>query len=184
MRRPWALAPVAALLLGILLTARAGAMMTFAPVDTCTVSGSGTVYTLRITIPSGAEQFGFVFGAQGTTVTNAVIPGSNGSSSTQRLASNTAGAWISDSRLPSEPIVTLTTSSGATGAFIIVPATTSQPVYTTPVTCVPSTAVPGTNVAFTVKRHAAYGLARQRPGSSLSRSRRLGRSAPSSRSQH
>ena len=159
MRSFWALAPAAVFVLGTLLAGSASAMTTLAPVDTCTVSGSGTVYTLRITIPAGVEQFGFAFGAQGTNVTNAVIPGSNGSFSTQHLASNTAGAWISDSPLPSAPVVTLTTGGVATGSFTIVPATTSQPVYTTAVTCVQSTTVPGRNVAFTVERHATYSSA-------------------------
>ena len=62
--------------------------------DTCTATGTGNEYTLHITIPAGSQQYGFAFGASGATVTNADIPGTDGSFSTQNLAPNTTGAWL------------------------------------------------------------------------------------------
>jgi hypothetical protein len=123
--------------------------------DTCTASGNGTTYTLNIAVPSGAQQFGFAFGAPGATVTNAVIPGTNGSFSSQKLAPNTTGAWISDAPMTGAPDATLTVSGTATGAFTVVPAGASQSTYFSPVRCTLSTG--GTaSVAFTVEPQVTY----------------------------
>src|SRR4051812_40324479 len=64
------------------LAASAGARTQAASGDTCTVSGNGTQYTLHITIPSGQQQYGFAFRADGATITSAAIPGANGNFST------------------------------------------------------------------------------------------------------
>ena len=85
--------------------------------DTCTASGSGTAYTLHITVPAGSPQYGFAFGAAGAKVTGAVIPGMNGSFSSENLAPNTSGAWISDSPVTGSPVATLTLSGQATGSL-------------------------------------------------------------------
>ncbi len=99
--------PLAVLAPAALLVALAGASMKAAPSgDTCTASGSGPTYTLRISLPPGAQQFGFAFGADGAAVTNAVIPGANGNFTTEGLAANTTGAWLSDAPLPSSSVVT------------------------------------------------------------------------------
>ena len=102
--------------------------------DTCTASGSGPTYTLRISLPPGAQQFGFAFGADGAAVTNAVIPGTNGNFTTEGLAANTTGAWLSDAPLPSSSVVTVTTSRPSS-SLTIVPASATNPTYFTPITC-------------------------------------------------
>jgi hypothetical protein len=137
-------------------TTNAGAVGPSSSVDTCTATGNGTAYTLHITVPPGSQQYGFAFGAPGATVTNAVIPGMNGSFSSQHLAPNTSGAWISDSPVTGAPIATLTLSGRATGALRIVPATAASPSYLGPVTCKLATAAPAADAVLSVAHGAAY----------------------------
>jgi hypothetical protein len=117
------------------LAAGANALAAASSGDSCTASGNGSTYTLHITMPAGTQQYGFAFGASGATVTNAVIPGSNGSFSTQNLAPNTSGAWISDSPLSGAPVASVTLSGQMTGSLRVVPASGTQPTYMSPVTC-------------------------------------------------
>ena len=125
--------------------------------DTCNASGSGPSYTLHITIPSGSSQYGFAFGAPGATVTNAVIPGMNGSFSSQNLAPNTTGAWISDAPVTGSPVASLTLSGQMSGALRIVPASDASPTYLSPVVCPLASSAPATGSAvFSVAHAASY----------------------------
>jgi hypothetical protein len=125
--------------------------------DTCTATGSGTAYTLNVTIPSGApQQFGFAFGAS-AHVTNVNVAGLTGSLVSQNLPSNTTQAWITESPLlPGSAVASLATSAGVKGSFVVVPASSAQGAFDDAITC---TLAPGKTVAsgaFTVSSHASY----------------------------
>src|SRR4051794_37387815 len=132
-----------------MLVVPAGARVQAASGDTCTVSGNGTQYTVRINIPAGGQQqYGFAFRTGGGTITNVSIPGANGNFSTavETLAPNTTSAWLSDAPVPSNSVVTLTTS-GALSALTVVPTFNASKVNggSTPATgeTQPSTGAPG-----------------------------------------
>lgn len=141
------------------LAATANASAAASSGDTCTASGNGATYTLHITMPAGTQQYGFAFGAPGATVTNAVIPGANGSFSTQNLAANTSGAWISDSPLSGAPVASVTLRGQMTGSLRIVPASGTQPTYLSPVTCKLTGAAPVASAVFSVDHKAGYSAA-------------------------
>jgi hypothetical protein len=143
---------------GVLLVGTASGTILSPSGDTCTASGSTTTYTLHITIPGGAPQYGFAFVTPGTTLKSAVIPGTNGDFSTQNLSPPATGAWISDSPLSGAPIATLTTSSPATGAITIIPSA-SQSTFFAPVGCTLSTAAQPASIAFIIDRHVTYNAA-------------------------
>jgi hypothetical protein len=126
--------------------------------DSCVATGNGTAYTLNITIPSTApQQFGFAFGARGTAVTNAVVPGTQGTFSTQRLPSGSSGAWISETPLqPGSATASLTTTGPVQGAFTVMPASASTPTYFEGVPCTMAAGTSMPSTAFSVDRHAIY----------------------------
>ena len=158
MRKLWSAGWLVLATLGFVVAA--GATTRSPSGETCTTTGNGSEYTIHISIPPGAQPFGFAFGAPGATITNAVIPGTNGSFSTQNLPPNTTGAWVADSPLTGSPDATLTITGTATGRFTIVPAgSSSQPGYLNPVTCTTQTQPAPTSVAFTVVRRALYDAA-------------------------
>jgi hypothetical protein len=138
-----------------LLAGTAGGTLLSPSGDTCTASGSNTTYTLHITIPGGAPQYGFAFVTPGTTVRSAVIPGTNGNFSAQNVSPPAAGAWLSDSPLSGAPVATLTTSGPTTGAITIIPKS-SQSSSFDPVACALSAATRPMSIAFTVDRHVTY----------------------------
>jgi hypothetical protein len=133
----------------------AGAAVRVASGDACVQSGTGTIYTLHVSTPTDSQQFGFAFEAPGTTITNVVIPGTNGSFSTQKLPANTSGSWISDTPLTGAPVVTVTTSGAPKGPLTIVPAGASQ-VFLDPVACKLGGAVAPAHVSFSVAPKVAY----------------------------
>jgi hypothetical protein len=144
----------------VFLISPAGAMGQAPTGDTCTASGSGTSYTLSITLPPTASpQGGFAFGARGVKVTNIDISGDTGSLSTQNLPPNTTGQWLmSNTPRPGESVTAVLTTSGpVTGSFRVI-AASSPPSsgffaqFLCPVSH--GTAVPG-NV-FTVDQHVTY----------------------------
>jgi hypothetical protein len=149
---------VGALVPAVLLAATAGARMQAPSGDTCTTSGTGTTFTLHVTIPASAQQYAIAFGAPGVTVKNAVIPGMNGNFSTQSLPANTSGAWVSDTPITGSPSVSLTTSGTATGPFTIVPAG-AQSAYFNAVTCTVAQPTPRPTIAFKVAHLATYSAA-------------------------
>jgi hypothetical protein len=145
-----------ALLLAALAIAPAPAATKASPSgDTCTVTGSGPVYTLHVSLPSGAQQFGLAFSARGTAVVNAVLPGANGSFTTQGKPANTSGVWLSDAPLPASSVVTLTTAGKAT-SLTIVPASTTTPSYLSPVACRFTSATGRETTSFAVGSKPAY----------------------------
>jgi hypothetical protein len=125
--------------------------------DTCTATGNGTAYTLAIDIPSTApQQFGFAFGARGGTVTNAVVPGSQGTFSTQKLPGGSSGAWITMTPLmPGSTTASLTTTSSVSGSFTVMPAGDTTPTYLEGITCTMAHGVMPSS-SFTVLGHPAY----------------------------
>lgn len=155
----------------------AGARVQVASGDTCTASGNGTQYTVRITLPAGGQrQYGFALDAVGGTITNISIPGANGNFSTavSSLAPNTTAGWFSDAPIPSDSVATVTTS-GALKSLTIVPAfnatdvnggttpatgqtqpTTTAPSFLDPVTCTMSAATPARTTTFTLGRRATW----------------------------
>jgi hypothetical protein len=124
--------------------------------DTCTATGTGSEYTLHITIPAGSQQYGFAFGASGATVTNADIPGTDGSFSTQNLAPNTTGAWLTRSPVTGSPDATLTLTGSAGGSFTIVPSSAKQTAYLAPVTCKATVVTATPSVTFSVDHTVKY----------------------------
>lgn len=122
--------------------------------DTCLVTGSGATYTLDITV-GAAQQYGFAFGAPGASITNAVIPGNNGTFTTHSLPPSTTGAWISDAPLTGGLAATLSISGAPTGPFRIVPNGASRSIHFDPVTCT-AHAAPAPIPAFTVEHTITY----------------------------
>jgi len=128
--------------------------------DTCTYSGAGGLYTVRIVTGSGVQQYGFAFGAPGLTVTNVSIPGQNGGFTGGKLASGTTGAWVSDTPMTGSLVATLTVGGTATGPVVIVPTASGQSSYYDPVTCTVATSATGgataRKIAFTVAPTASW----------------------------
>lgn len=146
-----------ALACAALLGSAAGGAAGVATGDTCVATGSGTAYTLNITIPSTApQQFGFAFGAPGTAVTNVVVPGSQGAFSTNKLPSGSSGAWITTAPLlPGSATASLTTTAQVKGRFSVMPASDTSPTYFEGFQCsLVSAAAPSSS--FTVNPHATY----------------------------
>jgi hypothetical protein len=140
-----------------------GAASQAASGDTCTAAGSGTNYTLVVTLPSTvSEQGAFAFGASGVTIKSIRSQGTQGSFSTQALPSATTGAWdLTGAAAPAGSSVTvaLTTSGSVTGSFTVVPASSASsgtPVtYFDPIVCeVTKVTVPSSKL--TVNRHVSY----------------------------
>src|SRR4051794_13761808 len=99
-----------------------GARVQVASGDTCTASGNGTQYTVRINIPAGGQQqYGFAFRPDGGTITNVSIPGANGNFSTaiESLAPNTTSAWLSDAPVPANSVITLTTTAAIKSLTVV-----------------------------------------------------------------
>lgn len=97
---------------------------------------------MRVTLGAAAQQLGLAFGAPGATVTDAVVPGANGSFTGQRVAPGTSGAWMSDTPLTGTAVVTLTLSGSASGRPVVVPIGATQSTTFDPVTCTVSAAAP------------------------------------------
>lgn len=176
MRRFWVFVG-GALAAAASIVAPAAARVQAASGDVCTASGSGTQVTLHITIPSGQQQYGFAFRTSGAQITNASIPGANGSFSTAAgmLAPNTSAGWFSDAPLPGSSVVTLTTSGPAKSITIVpsvnatnvnggstpatgqtAPSSSSTPTFLDPVACTVSSPAPARTATFTVAPRATY----------------------------
>lgn len=145
-----------------LLAPFAGASIKAPSGDTCTATGSGTTYTLVITLPSTAsEQAAFAFGASGISVKNVKVvgvPQTTGSMSTQNLPANTTAAWaMATPGVPPGSSVTasLTTSGTVSSSFTVVPADSSGTTYLDPIVCEVTKATPPSN-KFTVNQHVTY----------------------------
>lgn len=110
--------------------------------DTCTATKSGTSYSIQVNGTASAQQVGLAFGAPGVTITNVVIPGSNGQFTTQGLPAGTSGAWVAENPLPGAPIATLTVTGTATGAFVIAAKPTVAGAWSDLVTCAAGSSAP------------------------------------------
>lgn len=176
MRRFWTIVG-GVVALAAMLVLPAGARVQVASGDTCTASGNGSQYTLRINIPGGGQQqYGFAVRADGGTVTNISIPGANGNFSTAvaSLAPNTTAGWFSDAPLPANAVVTIATS-GTLKSLTIVPSfnasavnggstpatgqtqpTTGAPSFLDPVTCTMSATAPARTASLTVAPRATW----------------------------
>jgi hypothetical protein len=132
--------------------------------DTCTYSASGAAYGVSIVTGSNVQQFGFAFGAPGLTFTNVGISGQNGGFTTAKLPANTSGAWISDTQLNGNLVVTLTGNGNITGPIVVVPSSEAQSSYFDPITCSVATSsntggATAKNLSFTVGSRATYSAA-------------------------
>ncbi len=157
MMRKMGLSAVFALICAALLGSAAGRAAGAVTGDTCVATGNGTAYTLSISIPSTApQQFGFAFAAPGTSVTNAVVSGTQGTFSTQTLPTGSSGAWITLTPMPTgSATASLATTGPVTGKFVVTPASDASPTYFDGIQCsLASSAAPST--AFTVNRHVTY----------------------------
>jgi hypothetical protein len=154
-----------------LYAATAGAAARTASGDTCVVNGSGTTYTILITLPPNApEQGGFAFGASGVSITNVTVPqtsggagGSGGGSfSTGNLPANTTAAWnlAGPAAVPGSSITaSVTTSAALTGTVTVVPANGQHTAYYDPIVCQFPKGTPTPSNAFTVASRFAYDAA-------------------------
>jgi hypothetical protein len=126
--------------------------------DSCTASGSGTAYTLVITIPGSApQQGGFAVGASGTTIKTIRSTDAPGSSSTKGLPAGTSVALLlQQTALPGAVTVSVVTSS-AVKSFSVDAANPAQTAFIDRFTCVVSPATaPTSNGAFTAVKKATY----------------------------
>ena len=156
MRGLWGTLTGAALAAAVL-AASSGAGVRVASGDTCSANGSGTAYSLNITIPASAPvSSGFAFGAPGAKVTNVVVSGTNGTLSTSGLPAGTSGAWIATSPLmPGSVVANVTTTAPIKGAFRVVGMGSSPTNFYAPISCAVSTVVLPSN-AFSVAQHFTY----------------------------
>ena len=139
------------------MVATSGAAVQTPTGDTCTASGSGTAYTLSITLPpNAAQQGGFAFGAPGITVTN-IKSSTQGSFSTQNLSPSTTGEWLLAYPAVVGATVTasLTTSGPVTGSFTVVTAQVPPSGSFAPFLCEVSSGVASSN-AFTASQQPSY----------------------------
>ena len=128
--------------------------------DTCTAAGSGSSYTLTITLAANApQQGGFAFGARGVKVTNINITGETGSLSTLSLPPNTTGQWLmSNPPRPGESVTAVLATSGpVTGAFRVI-AASSPPsgTFFAEFLCPVSHGTPVPSNVFTIGKQVTY----------------------------
>jgi hypothetical protein len=145
-RRP--LAATAALAASTALAAPAGAAMHVPSGDTCTVSGSGTAYSVVVNLsPNSPEQGAFALGIPGgAKITSLGVPeGSGGGGTTQGgrslgtgLPAGTTAGWHlgNAAAVPGASVtLSLTTSAPAPGPFTLVPADATATTWFDRVVC-------------------------------------------------
>jgi hypothetical protein len=160
MKRFWAVA------LGVFapaafLAANSGAVTHAPSGDTCSVTGSGTSYTLVINLPeNAAEQGSFAFGAPGAKVMNINAPGTGGALATDNLPANTSAAWhLTAALVPGQSLTaSLATSAPVTGSFRVVPGDARHTTWYDAVVCAVAK-VPVVSNKFTVHKPFAYNRA-------------------------
>ena len=99
--------------------------------DTCKATGSGTSYTLSITVPASAPaQGGFAVGASGVMLTNLTIQGGSGVRASTGLPEATTMAEFAPSQLPTGTVtVNVQTNAAYTGAFTVAPVDMSHTTF-------------------------------------------------------
>jgi hypothetical protein len=152
-------AGLGALVLAACLVAGSGAAMSVPSGDTCTVTGSGTSYTVAVTLPANAQEQGaFAFGGAGGNVTNIVIPATPGALATTGVPANTSAMWVLNApAVPGQSITaSLVTSAPITGSFTLVPSNGPRTAWFDPVACSFPKGTPVPSNKFTVKKGATY----------------------------
>jgi hypothetical protein len=127
--------------------------------DTCSVTGSGTSYTVVINIPAnGVEQGAFAFGAAGGTVTNIVSSATQGALSTTGVPANTTAAWIMPAAaVPGSSVsASVATSGPIKGAFTVVPGNRDHTAWFDPIVCQHPVGTPVPSNRFTVQKQLTY----------------------------
>jgi hypothetical protein len=119
------------------LAASSDAAVRAASGDTCTGTGTGTSYTLSITVPASGSQGGFAFGSTAATVTNIVIPGTEGTFASTGLPAKTSGAWYLSASAPAtgETLTASITTSAPVTSFTVVAANAARTGFYDPITC-------------------------------------------------
>jgi len=127
--------------------------------DTCVANGTGSAYTLTISLTSGApQQDGFAVGVKGGTVTRVTIGGIPGKASTSGLPAGTDRAWLygSPQGVPGASVELAVTTSSSAQSFTVVPYDQEHQRWFDAVTCPVSRLGPTTTGGFTVKNGLTY----------------------------
>ncbi len=144
------------------LAGAASARRTIGSGDTCTATGGGTSYTLRIDVAStNPEQYGFAVGASGARVRSISVTAVEGSYMSGPLPQGASGTWISSSRIEPGPVVAVVTTSGPAKSFTVTPASQpSPPAYFDSISCSISATAPVAKAGtFTVSPRVTYDAA-------------------------
>jgi hypothetical protein len=142
--------------------ARSSAAFRAASGDTCTATGSGTSYTLSVTIPSGAPaQGGFAVGASGVTLMNLTIQGDSGVRASTGLPQSTTLAEFAPSPLPTGTVtVNVETNKAFSGAFTVSPVDVPHTTFFDAISCaVQTTSARTPSNEFTARKQVAYNRA-------------------------
>jgi hypothetical protein len=148
-------AGLGAFVLAAWLAAGSGAAMSAPSGDTCTVTGSGTSYTVVVNLPANAQEQGaFAFGGSSARVTNIVIPATPGALATTDVPANTSAMWVLTApAVPGQSLTaSLVTSGPITGTFTLVPANGNRTAWFDPVVCSVPKGTPVPSNKFTVKK--------------------------------
>src|SRR4051794_8182302 len=152
-------AGLGALVLAACLAAGSGAAMSAPSGDTCSVTGTGTSYTVTINPPANAQEQGaFAFGGTSAKVTNIVIPATPGALNTSDVPSNTSAMWtLNATAVPGQSLTaSIVTSAPITGSFSVVPADGNRTAWFDPVACSFPTAATVPSNKFTAKQKVTY----------------------------
>ena len=126
--------------------------------DTCSVTGTGTAYTVVVNLPSNSPAQGaFAFGAPGGVSTQ-VVPAqsSPGSVLTSGLPANTTSGLATTAVPGSAVTASLTASGPVSGSFTVVPGNSDGSTWFDPVVCQHAGGTPTVSNKFTVHRPVTY----------------------------
>jgi hypothetical protein len=156
---------VGAIVLAAYLAQSSGASVAATPSgDTCTATGSGTSYTLSVTLGANSPaQSGFAIGTSARHVTNIEGSGQMGQFGTSSVPPGTTGELIlGTAAVPGESTSLAVTTSGAVkDHFTLVPQSSSPGTVFAAISCpLEQTSVPKSN--FTVNPHPVYSAAAKR----------------------
>ena len=126
--------------------------------DTCSVTGTGTAYTVVVNVPSNTPAQGaFAFGAPAGVSTQVVAAQSSpGSVLTSGLPANTTSGLATITTPGSSVTASLTTSSPVSGSFTVVPANSDHTNWFDPVVCQHAGGTPTVSNKFTVHTPVTY----------------------------
>jgi hypothetical protein len=125
------------------------------------VNGSGTSYTIVITLPPGAtEQAAFALGAPGGTITNVNATGQGAVSTANLPAKTTTALVLNAPAVPGASVSAgVTTSGPVPGPFTVVPSNRDGTAWFDPVICQHPKGTPVPSSRFTAQKKAAYDAA-------------------------